>query len=254
MLDGDDLVRYRRQIIFDEIGESGQQTLQNAKVLAIGAGGLGSPVLYYLTAVGIGTIGVADADVVERSNLNRQFLHFEADIGTEKTKSAVRKLKAFSPKTVFHEYPVRLDQTNVDAVVGSYDLVIDCVDNLETRYLVNQACYLQKKPLIEAGIMGFDGFVMSIIPDKGPCYQCFNPQMPNKTPAKTAPPPVVGATAGIAGSMQVIEAVKILLGIGQPLTTRLLVFDAFHVEFSLIELAKNEHCPVCGHQKTSYMK
>jgi len=250
MLESDDFIRYKRQILFGEIGESGQQTLRNSKVLVIGAGGLGSPVLYYLTAVGIGTIGVVDADVVELSNLNRQFLHFEADIGMEKTKSAASKLKAFSPKTIFHEHPVKLDHKNIDTIIESYDLIVDCVDNLETRYLVNQACYLHKKPLIEAGIMGFDGFVMSIIPDKGPCYQCFNPQMPPKTPAQATPPPVVGATAGIAGSMQVIEAVKILLGIGQPLTSRLLVFDAFYVEFSLIELAKNELCPICGSKKT----
>jgi adenylyltransferase/sulfurtransferase len=249
MFEKDDLVRYRRQIIFGEIGESGQQTLQNSKVLVVGAGGLGSPVLYYLTAVGIGTIGVVDADVVELSNLNRQILHFEADIGMGKTKSAVSKLKAFNSKTIFREHTVKLNHKNVDTIMEPYDLIVDCVDNLETRYLVNQASYLQKKPLVEAGIMGFEGFVMSIIPDKGPCYECFNPKIPSKKPAHAAPPPVVGATAGIAGSMQAVEAVKILLGVGKPLTSRLLIFDALNAEFSLVALAKSERCPVCGSKK-----
>jgi len=245
MLSEQELARYKRQIIIDEIGENGQEKLKNSKVMVIGTGGLGSPVLFYLAAAGIGTLGIVDSDVVEISNLNRQILHFEKDTGIEKVKSASSKLLRFNPGITVNEHKVRITEANIDDLVKKYDLVVDCVDNLETRYVVNDGCHRQQVPLVEAGIMGFDGFIMTIIPGKGPCYRCLYPEGSIRY-GNDSPIGVLGATAGVTGSMQAVEAVKLLLDIGTPLVSNFLTFSLLDMEFNRINLKSNPNCRLCG--------
>ncbi|KKM12423.1 adenylyltransferase [Clostridiales bacterium PH28_bin88] len=239
--------RYSRHIILKEVGGKGQRKLLGSRVLVVGAGGLGSPVSFYLAAAGVGTIGIVDSDTVELSNLQRQILHSTADVGKPKVESAKRTLTALNPDVQVVTYPVRLGKDNVMELIKGYDLVIDGVDNFPARFLLNDACVMAGKPLVEAGILRWDGMVMTILPGRGPCYRCVFP----------APPPpgavpscqeagVIGAIAGVMGVLQATEAVKVLLGVGQTLTGRLMLFDAMETRFREVAVERNSHCPVCG--------
>lgn len=233
--------RYKRQISLAEIGEAGQQALYKSRVLVIGAGGLGSPALYYLCAAGIGTLGIADYDTVNQSNLNRQILHTQEDIGGKKTKSAEQKLKALNFSCVVQLHEQKLNEKNIASVLAEYDAIVDCVDTRAARLLVARAVHAQKIPLVEAGIEGFSGFVMSVLPGTA-CYGCLVGRQERKPIRNT---PVLGATAGVAGSIQAGECVKLLLGVGEPLLNRALFFNLLIQEYNIIALAPSPSCVVC---------
>lgn len=242
--------RYARHLMIPEVGETGQLKLLAAKVALVGAGGLGSPIAYYLAAAGVGTLGLIDDDTIERSNLQRQILHTEERVGTAKARSAAATLAAFSPATrvVLHE--LRLDSSNVDAVLADYDLVIDGSDNLPTRYLVNDACVRRGIPEIYGAIFRFEGQVSVFWPagpQAGPCYRCLFPEPP---PPELAPScaeaGVIGVLPGVIGTLMAAEAVKLLLGMGDPLAGRLLCYDALTGRFDELTLAADPHCAWCG--------
>lgn len=247
----EDIVRYSRHIILKEIGGTGQQKLRDAKVLIVGAGGLGSPAAFYLAAAGIGRIGLVDDDRVDLSNLQRQILHRTQDVGRPKVESARRALTELNPGVEVEIYPFRLNASNVAELIREYDVILNGVDNFPTRYLINDACVMEKKPLVEAGILRWDGLLMTILPGQGPCYRCIFPEPP---PAGVIPTcqeaGVVGAVAGIMGTLQALEAIKVILGQGETLTGRMLVFDALETRFREVKARRNENCPVCGDHPT----
>lgn len=233
--------RYLRQIIMPQIGEDGQKKLSESKVLVVGAGGLGSPVLYYLTVAGIGTIGVLDFDVVSVTNLNRQILHYEKDIDVLKVESAKEKLHGLNSKVKIVEHNIKLSEENIDEILKNYDIVVDCVDNIEARHLVNKHALKLGMHIIEAGIEGLCGFIMTVKPGEA-CYGCLNPNM-KKAERKI---PVLGATAGVAGSMEAVECIKVLLGIGEPLYSKALFYDLQNMSFNIIKIGRSNKCPDCG--------
>lgn len=240
-------LRYSRQLILNEIGLEGQQKLLKSRVLVAGAGGLGSPVLFYLAAAGVGTIGIADFDIVGISNLNRQTLHFTEDIGKKKVDSATDKLKKLNPEVNIIEHPVRLNINNIEDIVQKYDVVVDGLDNFPARYLLSDCCYFMKKPVIEGAVVGFEGILMTVLPDKSPCYRCLYPQPPKDGVIPTCSDTgILGAVAGTMGSLQALETVKVLLGIGQTLSGRILTFDGLGLNFREIEWSKKPSCPLCG--------
>lgn len=240
-----ELKRYGKQLPLFSI--EGQRILKNSKVLIIGAGGLGSPASLYLAAAGVGHLGIIDSDRVEISNLQRQILHSTEDIGKEKTFSAKKRLLALNPEIHVTTYTMRLSKENVEDMIEEYHLIVDGVDNFPSRYLVNDACVFHSKPLIEAGILQFDGQVMGIWPWKGPCYRCLFPYPP---PPGSVPScqeaGVLGAVAGIIGTIQAAEAIKYLLGMGQLLVGRILIFNALAMLFRTIPIQRNPQCPLCG--------
>ena len=247
----EDIIRYSRHIILKEVGGKGQQKLRESKVLVVGAGGLGSPVLFYLAAAGIGTLGVVDNDTVDLSNLQRQILHRTADIGRPKVESAKSTLEALNPGVNVVTYPIRLGPENVMEIIRDYDVVVDGVDNFPARFLLNDACVMAGKPMVEAGILRFDGLAMTIKPGEGPCYRCVYASPP---PAGAVPScqeaGVIGVVAGILGTIQANEVIKLILGIGEPLVGRLLIFDALETKFREIKVNRDPHCPGCGENPT----
>ncbi len=248
-LSEDEVERYSRQIILSEIGGKGQEKLLNSSVLVVGSGGLGSPVLLYLAAAGIGRIGVVDSDVVELNNLQRQIIHDTQDVGKAKVISAKETMSKINPDTIIDVYELRLNSGNAFELISEYDLVIDGSDNFATRYLLNDACVMLKKPLIEAAILKFEGQIMSVIPEDGPCYRCLFPEPP---PAGSVPncqqAGILGPVAGLLGSLQAIEALKVILGKGDILKGKLLVIDSLSMNFHLVKLRKNPDCEVCSDQ------
>lgn len=236
--------RYDRQVSIPSIGEAGQQKLHGSKVLVIGAGGLGSPVLYYLCAAGIGTLGIADYDTVSESNLNRQILHTTPDIHSNKTASAREKLHALNPASSIITHDTMLDESNISDIVTSYDIIVDCVDSIYTRLLVGRACMDNGKMLVEGGIESFCGFVMSYRPGAA-CYGCLVGQKAS-TEKKI---PVLGATAGVIGSIQATECIKLLLSIGEPLLNRVLYIDLLHHDYQTIEIQADAGCKICGYHE-----
>jgi molybdopterin/thiamine biosynthesis adenylyltransferase len=244
MLEEEEMERYRRQLILSEIGIAGQERLKKAKVLIVGAGGLGSPCALYLAAAGIGTLGIVDSDQVEISNLQRQILYTAADVGRGKAEAAGTALRALNPHCLTEVIDGRLTADNVDDVVGNYDVVVACVDNFPTRYLLNGACLRSGRPLVEAGVLGFAAILMTIVPGEGPCYHCVFPE--KRLAEAKRELGVVGAAAGIAGSFQAMEVLKLLLGFGQPLTGRLLTIDALDGTVRSIRIRPDPDCPVCG--------
>lgn len=251
MLLQNQILRYSRQIILNEIGYQGQEKLLKSKVLVVGAGGLGSPALYYLAAAGIGTLGIADFDVVGISNLQRQILHFTGDLGRKKTESAADKLLQLNPELKIIKFPERITSGNITEVVRDFDLVIDAADNFSTRFLVSDCCYFMKKPLIEGAVLGFDGILMTILPGQSPCYRCLYPAPPEDgTIPVCSEAGILGMIAGTVGSLQALEAVKVLLGIGDTLTGRIITFNGLALNFREIPRPKRASCPLCGANPT----
>lgn len=243
--------RYSRQIILQGMGFEGQKKLQAAKVLVAGAGGLGSPALTYLAAAGVGTIGIADFDTVDYSNLNRQSLHYTEDIGKLKTASAAEKLLKMNPELTIIQHNLKINSDTVEDLVKGYDVVIDALDNFTARYLISDCCYFLKIPIIEGAAVGYDGILMTIIPDKTPCYRCLYPYPPKDGVVDTcASTGILGAVTGVIGSLQALEAIKVILGLGETVSGRLLTFEALETDFQLLDWTKKKECPLCGEHPT----
>lgn len=231
------MVRYERQKLIKQVGEAGQTILEKSKVCVIGAGGLASPVLTYLACAGVGTITLVDYDIISESNLNRQFLYQEKDIGKPKVQIAEEVLSAFNSEIVFHPVYKKLDNTNIMDVIKDSDVVIDCVDNIETRMLVNRACLQLNIPLVEGGVNGFYGFVFAI-KQEYPCLACIGYGNSKLKP----PTPALGAVVGVIGSLQAVECIKILLGLEGVLYGTMLNYDGFSGSFETVELQKDDRC------------
>lgn len=240
--------RYNRNIMVPGVAEEGQLKLLKSSVLVVGTGGLGSPVIYYLTAAGIGRLGLADADVVDCSNLQRQIVHATPDIGRLKVESAREKLARLNPDTEIITYPCRINEQNIVELLDDYDIVVDATDNLETRYVLNKACIAKRKPFIYGGVLSMVGQVMTILPGKGPCFRCiFRDKPTNRAVKGTAEVGILGSVAGIIGSIQATEVVKYLLGKGDLLVGRILTMDALSMSFMDVEVKRDLQCPECGH-------
>ncbi len=239
--------RYQRHLLLPEIGEAGQQRLLDSKVLLLGAGGLGSPAALYLTAAGVGTLGIVDMDVVDSSNLQRQILHNLDRVGERKVDSAKKTLTAMNPDVNVVTYDVRLGADNVLGIIDSYDVIVDGTDNFPTRYLLNDAALLKRIPVVHGSIFRFEGQATVFHPYVGPCYRCLVPEPP---PADLAPScaeaGVLGVLPGIIGSIQAIEAIKLLLDLGEPLVGRLLAYDALEETFRTFKIRRDPACPACG--------
>jgi len=246
----DQVKRYSRHIIMGDVGSSGQRKLIQSKALIIGAGGLGSPSAVYLALAGVGTIGIVDFDVVELSNLQRQILHHTADVGRSKVESAKDNIKSYNPDVNVVLHDVRLESDNAMDIISQYDLVINGADNFATRYLVNDACYLLNKTLVDGSILIFDGQATVFLPGEG-CYRCLFPEPPPPGMVPNcAEAGVLGALTGLVGSIQATEALKQFIGIGDSLSSRLLLIDALSMTFREVKLKRNPSCPLCGDNPT----
>lgn len=243
--------RYSRQIILPDVGGKGQEKLLNAKVLIIGTGGLGSPAALYLASAGVGKIGLVDSDVVELSNLQRQIVHSTEAVGKPKVESAKERLNAINPDVEIVPYNLRITSDNIMDIIKSYDIVIDGSDNFPTRFLVNDACVISKKPLSHGGMFRFDGQAITILPGESACYRCLFPEPPPPGLVPTCQEAgILGAVAGVIGTIQANEALKYILGIGNLLAGRLLIFNALDSSFRQVNVPKDSDCPVCGKNPT----
>lgn len=248
----DQLERYSRHIILKEIGAKGQKKLLNAKVLIIGAGGLGAPAAMYLAAAGVGTIGIVDADEVDLSNLQRQIIHSTKDLGKPKVQSAKETINELNPDVTVNTYHTFVTSENIREIIRDYDFIIDGTDNFPAKFLINDACVMEKKPFSHAGIIRFKGQLMTYVPGESPCYRCVFKDPPPKDAVPTCKQAgVVGAMGGVIGSLQAMETVKYIIGKGKLLTGYLLTYDALTMDFRKIKLPHNtENCPVCGTHPT----
>ena len=245
------LERYSRHIILQEVGVKGQKKLLNASVLIIGAGGLGAPAALYLAAAGVGTIGIVDADEVDLSNLQRQVIHTTNDVGKAKVKSAAETMEAINPDVTVKTYRTFVDSSNIMDLIKDYDFIIDGTDNFPAKFLINDACVMAEKPFSHAGIIRFKGQLMTYVPGEGPCYRCVFKNPPPKDAVPTCKQAgVIGAMGGVIGSLQAMEAIKYIIGKGDLLTGKLLTYDALKMEFHTIKLPKDDHCAVCGDEPT----
>lgn len=239
--------RYARQLVIPEVGAAGQEKLERARVLVVGAGGLGSPVLYYLAGAGVGTLDVIDSDTVAVSNLHRQILYAGPDVGRPKTEVAAERLRAINPRVRVATRSLRVDAANAADLVAGHDVVIDCPDNLATRYALNDACCRARVPLVEAGVLAFSGMLMTIVPGKTPCYRCLYPSPPREgsvpTPAQAG---IMGPLPGIFGSLEALEAIKLILGTGPGPSGRVLFFDGIAGGFDEVTVDRNPSCAACG--------
>jgi len=242
MLTNREKERFHRQIIIDEMGVQGQLKLKQARVLIAGAGGLGSPAAIYLSVAGVGTLGIVDHDTVALSNLNRQILHAEADIGQPKCDSARKNLKQLNATTKVEAVTETLTEANVNSVVAGFGVVIDALDNLSTRYLLNQAVVSQGIPLIHGAVDGFQGRVMTILPGRSACLQCMH-----KGPVAEKTVPVIGVTPAVIGGLQATEAIKYITGIGELLAGRMISYDGLTLKFNEFKVERNPECQACGH-------
>jgi adenylyltransferase/sulfurtransferase len=246
-----ELIRYARHLVLPEVGEKGQRKLKASSVLVVGVGGLGIPAATYLTAAGVGRIGLVDDDVIEMSNLQRQFLFSESDIGENKAAIARSRLLRVNPGIEVVSFQVRLDSSNAMDVVRGFDVVVDCTDNLPSRYLINDACVLLGKPDVYASALGFDGQASVFDANRGPCYRCLYPLPPPPDAVKSCEEAgVLGVVPGIMGGVQAVQAISILLGKGSPLVGRLLVFSGLDSSFDEVRFKRNPGCPVCGPKPT----
>ncbi|HEX6977809.1 MAG TPA: molybdopterin-synthase adenylyltransferase MoeB [Alphaproteobacteria bacterium] len=245
--------RYARHLILDEIGEEGQAKLLAARILVVGAGGLGSPALMYLAAAGVGTLGIVDDDVVDMTNLQRQIVHTTDRIGVSKVDSAIETLAGINPEVRVIPHKLRLKAANALELVSEYDLVIDGSDNFPTRYLLNDACYLARRPLVAASLLRFEGQLSTFkaYDGKGPCYRCvFRDPPPADLIPRCEEAGILGAVAGVMGTLQAAEALKELLGLGESLSGTLVIYDAFGTQFRRIRLRRDPACPLCGESPT----
>jgi adenylyltransferase/sulfurtransferase len=250
-LSKDEILRYSRHLILPEVAIEGQQKLKAAKVLLVGAGGLGAPVGLYLAAAGVGRIGLVDFDVVDFTNLQRQVIHFTQDVGRNKIDSAAEKMQAINPHLEVVKHSVALTSENALQILKDYDLVVDGTDNFPTRYLVNDACVLLGKPNVYGSIFRFEGQATVFAYEGGPCYRCLYPEPPPPGLVPScAEGGVLGILPGTIGLIQATEAVKLILGIGEPLVGRLLLYDALGMRFRELKLRKNPECPICGDHRT----
>ncbi len=243
--------RYSRHLIIPDVAMDGQKRLKNAKVLCVGAGGLGSPALMYLAAAGVGTLGIIDFDVVDESNLQRQIIHGQSDVGRSKAVSAKESVAEINPLVQVNLHEERLDSTNVMRIFADYDLIVDGTDNFATRYLVNDACVLLNKPYVWGSIYRFDGQASVFWSEHGPCYRCLYPEPP---PPGMVPSCAEGGVLGVlcasVGSIQVNEAIKLIAGIGEPLVGRLMIYDALEMTYRTVKVRKDPECPLCGKNPT----
>ncbi|MGD9763229.1 MAG: molybdopterin-synthase adenylyltransferase MoeB [Candidatus Binatia bacterium] len=247
----DQLNRYSRHFLLPEVGEAGQAKLLDAKVLCIGAGGLGSPAAFYLAAAGVGTIGIVDMDVVDVSNLQRQILHTNDRVGMPKVESAQKTLNALNPDVKVIGYQERVTSENIMRLISDYDVVIDGCDNFPTRYLVNDACFIANKPNVHGSIFQFEGQATVFYPGKGPCYRCLFPEPPPPGAAPScAEAGVLGVLPGLVGCVQALETIKVILGAGKPLIGRMMYFDTLSMELRIHKLRKDPDCPLCGEHPT----
>src|SRR5213078_3451658 len=250
-LNNDEILRYSRHLIMPEVGMEGQLKLKAAKVLCIGAGGLGSPMALYLGAAGVGTLGIVDFDVVDYTNLQRQIIHTTADVGRKKLESAADKLKAINPLINLRTFDTRLSSDNALELFRDFDIIADGTDNFPTRYLVNDACVITGKPNVYGSIFRFEGQASIFAYPGGPCYRCLYPEPPPPGLVPScAEGGVLGILPGTIGLIQATEAVKLILGVGEPLIGRLLLYDALALRFRELKLRKNPECPVCGAHPT----
>jgi adenylyltransferase/sulfurtransferase len=247
----DEVRRYSRHLIIPDVAMAGQQRLMNAKVLCVGAGGLGSPALMYLAAAGVGTIGIVEFDTVDESNLQRQIIHGQSDIGKSKAQSAKEKISVINPYVQVVTHEVRLDNSNVKEIFSQYDIIVDGTDNFATRYLVNDACVLLKKPYVWGSIYRFDGQASVFWAEYGPCYRCLYPEPP---PPGMVPSCAEGGVLGVLcatiGSIQTTEAIKVITGVGEPMIGSLMIYDALEMSFRKIKVRKDPNCPLCGDNPT----
>jgi adenylyltransferase/sulfurtransferase len=247
----DEVRRYSRHLIIPDVGKTGQRRLKNAKVLCVGAGGLGSPALMYLAAAGVGTLGIIDFDVVDESNLQRQVIHGTSDVGKSKAVSAKETINEINPLVTVNLHEERLDSDNAMRIFADYDLIVDGTDNFATRYLVNDACVLLGKPYVWGSIFRFDGQASVFWAEHGPCYRCLYPEPP---PPGMVPSCAEGGVLGVLcatiGSIQVNEAIKVITGIGEPIVGRLMIYDALDMTFRSVKVRKDPECPVCGKNPT----
>ncbi len=251
VLSNDEILRYSRHLILPEVGMDGQRKLKAAKVLCIGAGGLGSPLALYLTAAGVGTLGLVDFDVVDYTNLQRQIIHTTNDVGRKKLDSAADKLKAINPFLNLRTFDMKLTSTNALALFREFDIVADGTDNFPTRYLVNDACVLTGKPNVYGSIFRFEGQASVFATEEGPCYRCLYPEPPPPGLVPScAEGGVLGILPGLIGVIQTTETIKLILGQGDSLAGRLLLVDALGMKFRELKLRKNPDCPVCGTHRT----
>lgn len=232
--------RYSQQMLINEFGNQGQEALSRSSATVIGAGGLGSPVIYYLASAGIRNLKIVDADKVEITNLNRQFLHFEADLNKNKARSAGEKINQFNSDINVRVYETEIDDKSIGSIIHGSDIVLSCVDNIETRFIINRECVKQKIPMVDGGVGNFNGYVLTVIPGTTPCYSCI---FDSQTASKLG---VFGAGAGVVGSLMATQAIKVLLGVKQGL--EMLYIDLNYFEFQKIYSNINPECPVCGKQ------
>ena len=248
MLSPEEQNRYSRHLNLEGVGKEGQEKLKDARVLIIGVGGLGSPVAMYLAAAGVGTLGLADGDVVEESNLQRQVLYSSDDVGQYKAERAAEHIKAQNPGIHVNVYRTRIDTENIREIIRGYDFVVDAVDNFPSKFLINDACVMEKKPFCHGGVVQFHGQVMTYVPGQGPCYRCIFEEIPPEgTVGNCSELGVMGAMVGIIGTVQAMEAIKYLLGTGELLTGRLLTVDGLAMNFRKVNFPNaRKDCPACG--------
>jgi adenylyltransferase/sulfurtransferase len=250
-LSPEEKARYARHLVLPEVTADGQLRLKRSSVLLVGAGGLGSPAALYLAAAGVGRIGIVDFDVVDESNLQRQILHDTGWVGRPKLESAVARLSALNPHVAVEPHPVALVRENALSLLAGYDVVVDGTDNFETRYLTNDACYFLEKPNVYGSVFRFEGQVSVFWRGRGPCYRCLFPQPPPPGLVPScAEGGVLGVLPGVVGGLQATEALKVLLGIGEPLVGRLLLYDALALRFDELELRRDPECPLCSPKAT----
>jgi len=250
-LNDEQIERYSRQILLPNVGGKGQEKLLAAKVLIIGAGGLGSPVAAYLTGAGVGKLGIADSDAVELNNIHRQIIYSSGDVGKRKVQVAKQRLESVNPDVKITAHDLRLTSENIMDVIRDYDIIVDGSDNFPTRYLVNDACVLAKKTLVHGAFFRFEGQAMIVKPGEGPCYRCLfsEPPPPGAVPS-CQEVGVLGALAGVIGLIQATETLKLILGIGEPLIGKLIIFNALEMGFRKVKVPRDKNCPICGEKPT----